>query len=677
MGQKIVVFQFNDSVSRIKKSDAFDYRLTKLHLKNASAAAFQSLGAEMNNYDPEKYRYAKCKNYTDASAAGGDILSTSVIDDTYYLLSLENTSGFYKHLGNVETWTADLPSLKTTGTGTTSGMFMDNTKIKTFAARFPHVENTTNMFKGASKLATVNIEWPETLTDASYMFNGCTSLTSINQELPSSLVKTDYMFYNCSKITEWTCQLPSNIETASNMFYGCSGIKAWTTPLPEKLTNMSYMFYNCKLTSWNVGLPDGVKNADYAFANTSITSWQYDFPSGLQSAAAMFAYTPIKSFSAVFPPTLKNISEMFYSCKSISIFSGNIPDNCRCHNLFKNSSIKEFRGTFDGGVLNDQFGTFQMFQHSSITDYYGKFPNSGTLYAMFQQASSFTTIHETHPFRKKNTDLERLFFASRLSNFNCTFDYIDDETQELLPSNVEGMGFTFGSTPLTAFTVDLPPKLRYALGAFYGCSSLTRFEKKLPDTLQNANFMFGYGSKPSVPRVYDFNPDATEESEKGLQNLVNLKRCSGMFYNNNLTEWKWQLPPNMKYGGYDVCNWPDSGSYNVIINGMFEGNNFTNWTVDIPTTVVDLVGFLANNPKLGGEGSTFNGIDFSNHDKLLTTAAMFYNDDIRQWSVDKQLPPNVQNLSGMFANNKHLTEWRVKIPESAKYISDYRKIEHK
>lgn len=81
MGQKIVVFQFNDSVSRIKKSDAFDYRLTKLHLKNASAAAFQSLGAEMNNYDPEKYRYAKCKNYTDASAAGGDILSTGVIDE--------------------------------------------------------------------------------------------------------------------------------------------------------------------------------------------------------------------------------------------------------------------------------------------------------------------------------------------------------------------------------------------------------------------------------------------------------------------------------------------------------------------------------------------------------------------------------------------------------------------
>lgn len=289
----------------------------------------------MNNYDPEKYRYAKCKNYTDASAAGGDILSTSVIDDTYYLLSLENASGFYKHLGNVETWTADLPSLKTTGTGTTSGMFMDNTKIKTFAARFPHVENTTNMFKGASKLATVNIEWPETLTDASYMFNGCTSLTSINQELPSSLIKTDYMFYNCSKITEWTCQLPSNIETASYMFYGCSGIKAWTTPLPEKLTNMSYMFYNCKLTSWNVGLPDGVKNADFAFANTSITSWQYDFPSGLQSAAAMFAYTPIKSFSAVFPPTLKNISEMFYSCKSISVFSGNIPDNCRCHNFLR------------------------------------------------------------------------------------------------------------------------------------------------------------------------------------------------------------------------------------------------------------------------------------------------------------------------------------------------------
>ncbi len=297
-----------------------------------------------------------------------------------------------------------------------------------------HVTDMKNMFRGCSKVKTLNVAGWNTanVENMAVMFYACNALKSLDLSSwnTSKITSTEAMFYNCNNLSTLTlgsgwdmshvtsmedifygCEdlgntldvsfwNTGNVENMSAMFYGCTGLYSldvshWNT---AKVTDMSSMFYNCNflnpldVSNWDTGNVTDMRamfSSCYNLGALDVSGWN---TSNVGSMNYMFSNCRALSaldVSGWDTGKVGHMDNMFENCSTLGTLDISHWDM---------SKVVEVYSMFSGCAMLESVDMSVLSTCSAIN-----------LNSMFKDCSALTTLNLTNLYTGNVTNMGSMF----------------------------------------------------------------------------------------------------------------------------------------------------------------------------------------------------------------------------------------------------------------------------
>ena len=224
---------------------------------------------------------------------------------------------------------------------------------------------TINNGRGIKTIEIFNID-TSNVTSMSSMFKGCSKLTSVNLTKfnTSNVTNMSSMFSDCKLLTslDLTKFNTSNVTNISSMFFGCSSLTSLdlTNFNTSNVTNMSSLFFNCR----------SLTSLDLTNFNTSNVTMIGGMFSGCSSLTSL----DLSNFDT---SKVTNMNSMFSGCSSLTSLD---------LSSFNTSQVTGMTGMFSG---------CRSLETLNLSNFYiGTYDTADTQHRnMFRDCNSLTDVY--------------------------------------------------------------------------------------------------------------------------------------------------------------------------------------------------------------------------------------------------------------------------------------------
>lgn len=344
----------------------------------------------------------------------------------------------------------------------------------------------SGLFKGCSKLTTINTLRIPNVTDVSNTFDGCTSLSSLSGfELPSSCTNVSNLFNGCYALTDLSMNFGSNITAGDN----------WYPPNLERLydTTISNDYINltgCSTlkTINNLTLRVSVIPSSFFNGCTALETINYiDIGGTLTSVSALFKDMNLKSLNNVTfsSSSITNYTDCFRNVKCINsstiINFPTFTDN----NIIMSSTFNACTGltsivSLDYSKVHDMTDMYWSSGITSINDVQFGASKCDLAFGQCLNLSSINNVSFPNA-----TTMRQIFYKTAITNASLTIPDSCTDISEMFArctnlTDISGMTFGSGITSATDWIKDCPITtannitIKNNLIKFTDCTTLTK-----------------------------------------------------------------------------------------------------------------------------------------------------------------------------------------------------------